>query len=471
MSAENHLPKVFEDRMQLRLGIEWDPFQQSFSLETPSSIRLNTAKVKEPLVGTERVLWSQSGYYLDARPSFTSDPWFHAGAYYPQEASSMILEQALQEWMPNSENLIVLDLCAAPGGKSTHLISLLHPDSLLVSNEVIKPRANILMENLAKWGYPNSVVCQNDPSQFSELEGFFDLIVVDAPCSGEGLFRKDLDARKEWSPANCDLCAERQKRILSDIWPALKPGGLLIYSTCTYNPKENEQNVHWLVDQFDAEVLSLQNSFGFKEIYWENKLAGYSAMPHLIKGEGFFISGLRKRDGATSRPDKKGKISFDRASKAESTVLKEYLSTGDFVHLKNREQLLAFPAHWEKELNMLSQKLRLISYGLNMGEWMKGKLNPSPELALSTHFNSLEFPALDVDLEDALRFLSKSDLAISSSINGWNLIRYKGLILGWIKQIGHRANNYWPGYWRIRMDVFKELEQRSPQLVSHYFKH
>ncbi|GAB3814418.1 hypothetical protein GCM10028895_07510 [Pontibacter rugosus] len=226
---------------------------------------------------------------LPTRTSFfTLDPLLHAGAYYVQEASSMFLEQALKQSIDLDESLHVLDLCGAPGGKSTHLASLISKDSLLVANEVIRSRASILAENVTKWGSGNVLVTSNDPREFSRLPDFFDVMVIDAPCSGEGMFRKDHAAVGEWSEENVNLCAQRQQRILMDVWDALKPGGLLIYSTCTWNEKENEENIAWLAAQEGVESIKLEVQPEWGIIPTQlNGLEGYRFYPHRVQGEGF----------------------------------------------------------------------------------------------------------------------------------------------------------------------------------------
>src|SRR5579859_2899526 len=245
------LPTPFAGRMQKQLKLGWEKFLSAHHHPAPTSIRINSHKSNSK--NHERIPWTDFGYYLEQRPSFTLDPVFHGGAYYVQEASSMFLEQAVKQTVDLSQALQVLDLCAAPGGKSTHLLSLLNDQSLLVSNETIRSRATVLAENMQKWGHDNVVVTNNDPDDFRPLEGFFDLIVVDAPCSGEGLFRKDASAASEWSEEQVDLCALRQRRILNQVWPSLKANGILVYCTCTYNEKENEENLIWLVEEKKAE--------------------------------------------------------------------------------------------------------------------------------------------------------------------------------------------------------------------------
>ncbi|MBQ8737280.1 MAG: RsmB/NOP family class I SAM-dependent RNA methyltransferase, partial [Bacteroidaceae bacterium] len=247
------LPDIFINRMRLLLGDKtYSEFEQSFSEIPPVSIRYNPNKWQKEKNGV-KVPWCESGYYLPSRPTFTFDPSFHAGTYYVQEASSMFLEQFLNTYIKHP--VVALDLCAAPGGKSTLTISKLPAGSVLVANEIIKLRSQKLAENIIKWGNPNVIVTNNQASDFSYLNEFFDLIICDVPCSGEGMFRKDAQAIEEWSSNNVDICQNRQREIINDIWRSLKPGGLLVYSTCTYNTLENEENIEWIVKTFGAEVL------------------------------------------------------------------------------------------------------------------------------------------------------------------------------------------------------------------------
>src|SRR5215203_3380652 len=273
--------------------------------EQITSIRINPLKWSKPddkrLAGENihhspftihsQVPWSSYGYYLSQRPSFTFDPLFHSGCYYVQEASSMFLEQALKQSEDLSKTLRVLDLCAAPGGKSTHIQSLISAESLLVSNEVIRNRTGILKQNIIKWGCENVVVTNNDPQHFSKLEGFFDVIIIDAPCSGSGLFRKDAEAIDEWSEENVWLCCGRQKRIIADSIACLKKDGILIYSTCSYSKEEDEDIADWLVKEWDMEniKLTIKENWGIVESQSEkSKSVGYRFFPDKLKGEGFY---------------------------------------------------------------------------------------------------------------------------------------------------------------------------------------
>ena len=288
--------------MKNLLGADYQAFTEALQKETPTSFRLNPRKKVQnenkvlPIFGEDLggVLWHNEGFYLKSRPIFTLDPLFHAGSYYVQEASSMFIAEALKQTVDFAKPLKIMDLCAAPGGKSTLLASLLNDESLLVANEVIRNRVGVLKENLEKWGFPNYIVANQDAEEMIELEGFFDVVLVDAPCSGEGLFRKDPNAMNEWSENAVNLCSARQKRILQAAAMLVKNGGILLYSTCTYNEKENQQNVNWLTQHFDYQVVSLN----IPE-YWniEKRENGYQFFPHKVKGEGFFLSVLRKTKG------------------------------------------------------------------------------------------------------------------------------------------------------------------------------
>jgi NOL1/NOP2/fmu family ribosome biogenesis protein len=369
-----------------------------------------------------------------------------------QEASSMFLEQVLKQTVDLSQPLKVLDLCASPGGKSTHIVSLISDESLLVSNEVIRPRAKVLGENLTKWGKPNVVVTNNDPSDFQRLPGFFDVLVVDAPCSGEGLFRKDPNAMNEWSEENVNLCAARQKRIVADVWDTLKPGGIIIYSTCTYNSQEDEENLQWMVDEMEAEPLILDIA-AFPEITPSDGLSGYHFYPHKTKGEGFFITVLRKKNGTEYR---NGKLKKPALSKINQTIQKEIspwiVNPDQYDFWSFQEKVLAFPACWSNELLALIDKLSIVQAGTEVCE-VKGKdLIPSHPFALSAILNQPFFNPEEVDLDTALHYLKKEDIKPTGTTQ-YLLATYKGTPLGWLKKAGNRYNNLFPKEWRIRMSI------------------
>lgn len=419
--------------------------------EPPVSIRVNPSK-EYNTEGLERVTWCQNGFYLPNRPVFTLDPLFHAGAYYVQEASSMYLEQILKEYSEPEQPLKVLDLCAAPGGKSTHLASLLPPGSLLVSNEIIRSRAKILAENITKWGYPNVVVTNNDPVDFQRLKGFFDVLVVDAPCSGEGMFRKDLNARAEWSENNVAHCALRQRRIVADAWDALKEEGLLVYSTCTFNKAENEENLQWMISEMNALTIS-HDIPTFKGIEISKDVPGFRFYPHKIRGEGFFISALIKSSGQTFQPKKIKNPSLTKSSsaleKGFSVWIKNYREYNYFTF---QNKVLALPAALEKELHELTGQLSIVQAGTEICE-IKGKdLVPSHSLALSIILNKEAFQTEELDLNRALLYLKKEDIKPMSS-NRYLLATYKHTPLGFLKKAGNRYNNLYPKEWRIRMEI------------------
>ena len=424
-----------------------------------TSIRLNLGKLKiknAKLKIEEAVPWSSNGYYLTERPSFTLDPIFHAGAYYVQEASSMFLEEALKQTVDLTKPLKVLDLCAAPGGKSTLIQSIISADSLLVSNEVIKTRVNILAENITKWGAANVIVTNNDPKDFQRLQNYFDVIVVDAPCSGSGLFRKDPNAINEWSQNNVALCAQRQQRILADIMPSLKSGGVLIYSTCSYSKEEDEAIGDWLVEQFAVSSLQLavEESWGIVETVSENSGSfGYRFYPDKVKGEGFFIAAFWKPLSSMTITEVKSQKSKGKTKQAftakEIEIVKPYLVNAEnYFYIKQNEEVIAMPVHLENELAIIQSALYIKKAGVRLGTIIRNELIPAHDLAVSNIINPA-IPKLDVDTETALQYLRKVDLNIESAIKGWVLITHQHLPIGWIKIMANRTNNYYPKEWRI----------------------
>ena len=445
------LPAGFEETMAALLQDEAGLFLQSLSAPSPVSIRINPKKYDET-GHVEKVPWARDGRYLDARPGFTLDPAFHAGAYYVQEASSMFLEQAIVSSADIRKPLKVLDLCAAPGGKSTHLLSLLHPESLLVSNEVIRSRATILVENLQKWGYSNLVVTNNDPRHFSALEGFFDLIIVDAPCSGEGMFRKEPAARKAWSAEQVHLCALRQRRILHDVWPALKTNGVLIYSTCTYNEAEDEGTMEWLSQQRATEFLNIVTPPDWRiEESKQKQVTAYRLYPHRLKGEGFFISCLRKIENQRAMTLRQKKIP-DAPPGKETELLKSWItSREDIRFIQYNNTIHSIASSICPDVGLLSQQLKIIYAGTALASSKQEKLVPEHAAALCCHLNRENFPLVSLPYEQALRYLRKEAVDIDTAEKGFALVSYKKNILGWINRLGNRSNNLYPVNWRIRL--------------------
>ncbi len=432
--------------MQQRLGPDFDAFIEALQQPAPVSIRYNPAKVKAP--AGDAVPWCTWGRYLAQRPSFTLDPIFHGGGYYVQEASSMLLEQAVRQSIDLARPQVVLDLCASPGGKSTHLLSLLSADSLLVSNEAVRGRTSALLDNLESWGNGHSIVVNNDPADFGRLPGFFDVIVADAPCSGEGLFRKDVDARQEWSEHGVELCASRQRRILADAWAALRPGGVLIYSTCTYNDLENRANVDWMAAEMNARIfpLKLGPAWGVEETE-----GGYQCFPHKVRGEGFFVSVLKKPDEAERRLPKV-KDTLRSPSSVDVEKVEGWLEHSEerFLFLHGT-QLQSMAAAFRHELLACLSNLHVLRAGLRLGEVMRNKVVPDHSLALNTRRSRGRFGVVTVDKTQALSFLRREAPIFNQADTGFHVVVYEGLGLGWVNVLPGRVNNLLPSNRRVRL--------------------
>ncbi|TFH33337.1 MAG: rRNA methyltransferase [Bacteroidia bacterium] len=422
---------------------------EALQSEKGTSIRVNPAKPFMSVDLYRKVEWCSTGYYLPERPQFTLDPHFHAGAYYVQESSSMFLEEVFRQVAGDNRNLNILDLCGAPGGKATHLASIAGPGSLVVTNEVVRQRAAVLAENISKWGTGNVMVTSNDPARFSQLPGFFDILVVDAPCSGEGMFRKN-EVVNEWSLANTRLCSERQKRILIDSWDSLKGGGLLIYSTCTFNPEENERNIGWLHDKKGAESVRLEINpdWGIAEIEYRG-IYGYGFYPGRVRGEGFFITVCRKPDETGYKPAGSGRIKTNISGKDRS-IAGEWTSA-DPSGLFRLDNLLIYSATGLNILSILKSRLNIVKAGTAIATVKGSSYIPGHELALSTLLRREAFPVISVNLEEALGYLRRETLSFNSDAPGWNLVDYEGSVAGFVKNIGSRFNNYYPQEWRIRL--------------------
>jgi 16S rRNA C967 or C1407 C5-methylase (RsmB/RsmF family)/NOL1/NOP2/fmu family ribosome biogenesis protein len=443
-------------------------FEEALANEVPVSIRPNRMKCDLPVEG-EPIPWASMGMYLKTRPTFTFDPLFHAGCYYVQEASSMFVGRVLQEYV--KEPVVMLDLCAAPGGKSTLCRGVLPEGSLLVANEVMRNRSQILAENLIKWGHPEVVVTNNDPADFTDLTHLFDVILTDVPCSGEGMFRKDQVAVDEWSLENVDICWKRQRRILADIWPALKPGGILIYSTCTFNREEDEDNVAWIAKELDADVLSVpvEDSWGITGNLTGKDFPVYRFLPHKTKGEGFFLGVLKKRADVldetprrflktSARLDKKKKGKDAKQTLVVPKEAKVWLEDSSEYALAMKDtNVVAFPKAYENEYALLQQTLKVIHSGITLGE-IKGKdLIPHHSLAMSTALASDAFQKAEVTYEQAIAYLRKEGLILDADVpRGYVLLTYQGIPLGFVKNIGNRANNLYPQEWRIRSGYLPE---------------
>jgi 16S rRNA C967 or C1407 C5-methylase (RsmB/RsmF family) len=377
--------------------------------EASVSIRLNPFKGLDGPGGTP-VPWSPYGRILESRPQFILDPLMHAGCYYVQDSSAMFVGHVFRRELQRrgvKTGLRALDLCAAPGGKTTDLAASLREACgdgfTLVSNEVMKARASVLCDNVAVWGDPAVTVTSVDPAVIGRtLPGFFDVIVADVPCSGEGMFRKDPRAREEWSPPVVELCAARQKRILADVWPALREGGILIYSTCTYEDAENDANLRWAASELGGELLPPEEGFGSYGVRTTD--CGNLLRDGEVPGEGQWVGALRKTAAAAS-------------SRAGIDALRPLRS--------------GIPAPVQKGRDLI----------------------PNPDEALGIFFDKSSYPCVDVDLKTALHFLHRDSLSLPDAPRGYNVITYQGHPLGFVKNLGNRCNNLHPLARRILKDI------------------
>lgn len=446
------LPDILLRDLENVKGFNKGQFIEAHQMQAATSIRLHPQKGENLFADNAQVPWCSTGRYLPQRPVFTTDPLYHAGAYYVQEPSSMFLDYVLRQLLPNRSGLRVLDLCAAPGGKSTLVASLLEEDSLLVSNEVIRTRASILEENMTRWGHMNTWVTSNDPRDLGKLKSYFDVIVVDAPCSGSGLFRKDQRALDEWSDSNVQLCSQRQQRILADIWPSLKQGGILVYATCSYSQQEDEDVIDWVADTFGVDSLGVEVNAEWgitPTVSTVHGLQGYRFFPGKAKGEGFYLAALRKTDAQDEMKRPRMKSTADVKMRELSSHL---LAGADWVCLQDKEGFVAVHKDHEEDYQLLNKQVYLRKTGTLLGTPVKNDWLPSHDVALSIH----KHPGLqmaDVDKEQALKFLKKEDCGLSDLPKGWYVVTYNGLGLGWIKALGNRVNNYLPKHWRIRMEI------------------
>ena len=476
-----NLPDGFEDMVRGVIGdSEWDAFVEALADEPSVSIRVNgqrsmvngqcfnpsvlrTAPLRQesniednrlqitdstslltPHSSLLTVKWCEHGRYLSERPKFTYDPTFHAGAYYVQEASSMFVWQALSQLV--EQDALVLDMCAAPGGKSTAIAQYLSENGFLVSNEYVPQRAHVLVENITKWGALNCVVTNNAPRHFEKLKTRFDAILVDAPCSGEGMFRKDERAREEWSPANVEMCVERQREILESAWKVLKPGGVLIYSTCTFNSHENEEQVQWLIDEMEAEYLPLKIEDEWMITETER---GYRFLPHKTRGEGLFMAAVRKQCGM--RNEELGVKQNKRLKEQKiKKVQVDVPLLGEFGVVESENKFYAVQRERITLVDECRKTLNVLSFGVQMYE-QKGKdLIPQAALALSRVYKRGAYPEAELSYEEAISFLRKEAIVLADAPRGFVLVTYNGLPLGWVKNIGNRCNNFYPEFWRIR---------------------
>lgn len=437
---EAPFPPAFLERLTGMPGAEPEALVKALDAVPPVSIRLNPLKPFP--IQADQVPWCTQGRYLPERPSFTLDPLLHAGAYYVQEAASMLLEQAVLASGAMQRDTLALDLCGAPGGKTTHLLSLLTPGSLVIANEVEPGRRRILAENCWKWGAPNVAIAGSDPAALEDLSGIFDLIVVDAPCSGEGLFRRDPFARRQWSPQLVQQCAAVQQRIVEQAWDALAPGGTIIYSTCTWELEEDEARMAQLL-ALGAEPLPLPISAAWGVVPSERDGAiAYRCYPHRLQGEGFFLFAARKPGQLPSR---------DARPVIHRTDPPPWIDQQACLSLVERAGIrYARPAAWAAALDRIAGALALEAPGIPVAERKGDGWVPHAAAALSALRAADHRPVLDLSLPEALAYLRGAALSAADA-QGTALVRHRGLGLGWAQGAGRRWNNRWPSPWRIRM--------------------
>ena len=410
------------------------------------SIRINQHKSHLfNLDNLERVPWCPDGYYLPQRPLFSADPFLHLGHYYVQEASSMIVGELVKALLPATENgSLVLDLCAAPGGKSTHIASVLNPSDVLVSNEVISSRTPILEENLAKWGVANHIVTRAD-SEFWGRSGLsFDVVVADLPCSGEGMFRKDPEALQQWSLGNVELCAQRQRRIVSEVWKAIKPGGFLIYSTCTFNRKENEDNLLMLKDLPGFTPVSVKSS-GLSFLL-ETEPHMFRALPGMVKGEGFFVSVIQKQTTEYHNAEK-GKI------KSFQTITNQGLWPSGIQAFQLGDEVFATRCHGDLFFSTLAQLPGYHSPGVCIGKSIRGVFKPNPRLALMCGIENSGWVCVNLSDTEVMSYLRRETLQNTDLKTDTTLALWKNHPVGFLSPNRNRWNNLWPMEWRLRMEA------------------
>ena len=446
------IPDEFCKRILEQFPDDGPAFLASLNNPPAASIRLNRAKPGESFIESEPIPWNSEGRFLRERPRYTLDPTFHAGCYYPQESSSMALQWVLQHSVPADTPIDALDLCAAPGGKSLIISDFLSHrgdvDGRLISNEIIRSRAHVLSEVLIKWGAPNVAVTNNKPSDFAACGMQFDLIVVDAPCSGEGMFRKDPQARDEWSTESVNMCSRRQKAVLTDILPTLKENGVLIYSTCTFATDENENQIsEWLsTGEFESIRWPVPSNWNV-DVIDKSGVFAMRFLPHKTPGEGFFIAALRRTSTNSLRRNRQKSL-FVRPSRADEAVLQRCGISAHNVVIAPNGELYRSPFS-EKELNSLATSLYFLSPGTHLGKIVHAELIPAHALALA-HAIETNYGTLDLSREQALAYLRGESISPIAS-PGWQMVAYKACVLGWIKVIGNRINNYYPKEWRVKL--------------------
>lgn len=458
------LPERFVERISAQLGAaEGAALCAALETAAPAAVRLHPQKggaaAGVPALRLDRPIpWSAGGWTLAERPSFTLDTDFHAGAYYVQEPASQFVGHLLGGVATAGCRL--LDLCAAPGGKTTLYASLVGPEGLVVANEIDRRRAGVLADNVRKWGTGNVAVTVCEPRQLGELEGFFDVVAVDAPCSGEGMFRKDPASRAEWSENNVRLCARRQEAILAEAWRALRPGGTLLYSTCTFNREEDEEALGRLLEQVGPEVeaadaVPVEAEWGIV-CGAVGPFQTFRFFPHRTVSEGFFAAVARKRESAgggrtNRRTPAKGRRAL--VAPADRTAIREaarwVMQPEAMRFVTVADTLYGWYEAQAGAVELLSERLPVICSGVALGQLFKGRLKPDPALAFFTGLQREALPVADLNEEQALCYLRRQEVEAAAFAEGTNLVCARGRALGFAKRIGARVNNGYPASLRI----------------------
>ena len=456
------LPEEFVKYTKELMGDErFETLMEGLKAEPPVSIRLNPMKcdIGNTAISGKRkdVEWCPTGMYLDGRPNFTFDPLLHAGTYYVQEAASMFVAHVLRQTV--SHGVTMLDLCAAPGGKSTVCRTFLPEGSLLIANEPIRTRANVLSENMQKFGHPDVMVTNNYPRDFRKSGLMFDVILADVPCSGEGMFRKDVDAIAGWSVQNVENCRRLQREIVGDIWSCLKPGGLMIYSTCTFNAHENEENAAWIAGELGADFVEIAVS---PEWHVTGALAGsnpsYRFLPGTSEGEGLFMTVLRKHGDAATPVRTAGVRKRNR--KPAMPVSLPLVGSDGFETREKGDTVVAVPKSWADVYDSIVGCLNVMHAGVTIGT-RKGKdIVPDQSLALSALLDRSRFVCVDLDYAQAIGYLRKETVAVPDGTpKGFVLFTYKDTPIGFGKNIGNRVNNLYPQEWKIKSRHIPEQKE------------
>ena len=433
----------------------------SFMQERPLTVRIrkseiNKEEVLESLksegIQVEKAPYLENAYYLSGYDYLPALEAFRAGKIQVQDVSSMLVSEIAN---PQKGDYII-DMCAAPGGKTTLYASLAGPDGLVVANEIDRRRAQVLADNVRKWGTGNVAVTTCEPRQLGDFEAWFDMVAVDAPCSGEGMFRKDAQARAEWSEGNVKLCAARQDGILREAWRALKPGGRLIYSTCTFNRDEDEgaleRMLAWAGDEVaEAEDMAVDGAWGIV-CGRVGAFRTYRFYPYRARGEGFFAAVACKAydAGGRCRTPKARRTVFAQVDKASAAELRRWVRTPErMCFAAVGDTCYGYYVAQAEAVKALGEALPVIYAGVAMGQFFKGSLRPDPALAFFCGLNREAVSAAELDEAQALCYLRRQEVAAGAFAEGVNLVCARGRALGFAKRIGNRVNNMYPNTLRI----------------------